>query len=188
VRFPVHLSPSLHRVFLCAFATTEPPYFVPHPKELTHQLCTNWLNCWAQNRQSSHCPEPAQVEQNVLSTHNTLHIIWTTGTCSRPHLYTPVSGQMVLSRFYTPEYLKNTLKCLCMLWSMYCTCCSLGPPTLMLDQYSEHLFPWSRITYTPVSLVSGQMVLSMLYKPEYFKYTPECLCMLWSMYCACCSS
>jgi hypothetical protein len=36
-----------------------------------HQLCTNWLNCRAQNRQSSHCPEPAQVEQNMLSTRNT---------------------------------------------------------------------------------------------------------------------
>ncbi|KAN0141919.1 hypothetical protein V8E53_000381 [Lactarius tabidus] len=33
----------------------EPPYLVPHPKELTHCLCTNWLNRQAQNRRSSHC-------------------------------------------------------------------------------------------------------------------------------------
>jgi hypothetical protein len=70
VHYPVHLSPSLHGVFLRAFATTEPPYLVPHPKELTHRLCTNWLSRWAQNRQSSCHSEPAHVEQNVLSTHN----------------------------------------------------------------------------------------------------------------------
>jgi hypothetical protein len=70
VRFPVHLSPSPHRVFLCAFATTEPPYIVPHPKELTHRLCNNWLQRWAQNRPRSHRSEPAQVEQNMPSTCN----------------------------------------------------------------------------------------------------------------------
>jgi hypothetical protein len=70
VFFPVHLPPSPHRVFLCAFAITEPPYLVPHPKELTHRLCTNWLNRRAQNRRSSHCSELAHVEQNVPLTRN----------------------------------------------------------------------------------------------------------------------
>jgi hypothetical protein len=70
VRFPVHLSPSLHRVFLCAFDTTEPPYLVPHPKELTHWLCSNLRHIQEQNRRSSHRIEPAQVEQHVPSTRN----------------------------------------------------------------------------------------------------------------------
>jgi hypothetical protein len=48
----------------------EPPYIVPHPKELTHRLHTNWLSRRVQNRQSSHCSEPAHVEQNVPSTCN----------------------------------------------------------------------------------------------------------------------
>jgi hypothetical protein len=70
VHFPVHLSLSLHRVILCAFIATEPPYHIPHPKELTHRLHTNWLCHRAQNRQNSHSLEPAQVEQHVPSTHN----------------------------------------------------------------------------------------------------------------------
>jgi hypothetical protein len=70
VHFPVHLSPSPHRVLLCAFATTDPPYVIPHPKELTHRLRTNWLRRRAQNRQCSHHLEPAQAEQNVPSTRN----------------------------------------------------------------------------------------------------------------------
>jgi hypothetical protein len=48
----------------------EPPYTVPHPKELTHRLHTNWLHLKAQNRRSSHSLEPAQVKQHMQSTHN----------------------------------------------------------------------------------------------------------------------
>jgi hypothetical protein len=70
VCFPVHLSLSPHRVFLCAFDTTEPPYLVPHLKELTHRLCSNLRCIQEQNRRSSHSLEPAQVEQHVPSTCN----------------------------------------------------------------------------------------------------------------------
>jgi hypothetical protein len=58
--------------------TMEPPYIVPHPAELTHQLCTNWLCIRAQNRQCSHSLESAQVKQHVPSTHNSnLHLKFT---------------------------------------------------------------------------------------------------------------
>jgi hypothetical protein len=56
----------------------DPPYVVPHPKELTRRLHTNWLNRRAQNRQRSHRSEPAHIEQNVPSTRNTqiLHFLF----------------------------------------------------------------------------------------------------------------
>jgi hypothetical protein len=72
VRFPVHFSPSLPRVFPCA-VITELPYTRPEPHLLTERLRLQWLRVRAQNcqlRRVSHSPDPAHVEPNVPSTRN----------------------------------------------------------------------------------------------------------------------
>jgi hypothetical protein len=72
VCFPVHLSPSLPRVFPCT-VTTEHPYLVPEPRQLTERLRQQWLRVQAQNqhlRQVSHRPDPAHIEPSVPLTRN----------------------------------------------------------------------------------------------------------------------
>jgi hypothetical protein len=72
VRFPVHLSPSLPRVFPCA-VTTDHPYLAPEPCLLTERLRHQWLRIQAQNcqlRQVSHSLDLAHVEPSVPSTRN----------------------------------------------------------------------------------------------------------------------
>jgi hypothetical protein len=52
----------------------EPPYSVPEPRQLTERLRQQWLRVQAQNRhlrRVSHRPDPAHVNPNVPSTHNT---------------------------------------------------------------------------------------------------------------------
>jgi hypothetical protein len=72
VHFPVHLSPSLPRVFPCA-VNTELPYYPPEPHQLTERLRHQWLRIRAQNCnlcRVSHSLDLAHVELNVPLTHN----------------------------------------------------------------------------------------------------------------------